>query len=230
MEPLHRSVGVRFERHDLRRAASLASHILEEKAVHAIADTEGEHARGLPVLLNRVENCHIVPDEPVRHEAHDTEPLGIVLIGERGANRGHHFGPAAAVEILKVLKRLYPVFTRVQYRLVETIAESARKGHQIEGIVRIHLLDGQAHGLLRLLDREAAHGSALVNDEDHFLRRHRVGSDPVRRLKNEREKLTSLAGMRQDSVANRLAGHRVPEHKIPIRNFLLVLECDPRAL
>src|SRR5438093_7391193 len=57
--------------------------------------------------------------------------------------------------------------------------------HDLEGVVRVHVVQDPAHGLLRLLEREAGLRAGAVDHEDHLLGRCGLGRDPLRREEDE---------------------------------------------
>ncbi len=224
VEALRRGVAVRFKRDNLRLPAALARHTLDQELIDAVADAEGEHARRGRVLTDFIEDSHVVADETVGHETYDAHTFGIARAAERRLDRAHHFRAAAALQSFQVLERARTIFRGVRYRLVEAVPDTARERHQVERIVRVHLLDAQPHGLLGFLDRESPHRAAAVDDKAHLFRRGLFRRDALRRVQHHCHEPATIVHVRKYRVGNLFLGYGILEHEIAVRDFLLVLQ------
>ena len=87
---------------------------------------------------------------------------------KRGSNRVHHFGPTAAGEALDELPGRLAVLRGGWLRIRPEDRRLARECDHVEGVPVTHRVDRPRDHGLALLDRETAHGTRGVEDEDQF--------------------------------------------------------------
>lgn len=169
------------EQRVVRLAAPEPCHAVDQEAVHAVAGPERKPARRAAQALHQLEHLEVVPDEAVRHERDHAQA---VRIGRRRAGALHrvrHHGAAVGLEGVDVGACLAPGLGGGDLWHRKELAARAAEVDHLEGVVGMQVVEHPAHRLLRLLERGAHLRSGAVDDEEHLLRRRRLGRDALRR-------------------------------------------------
>ena len=178
----------------------------------------------------------------------DRAGKGRTVLDEGASDRLHHLGaPAPFDPVDESLCREAVLLRRGSRRLPEDLGPS-REGDDVEGVVRSHRIDRLPHHGLRLLDREPAHRSRGVQDEDEFTRTNLLGRHPGGRRQHHREvaaRLHALVGrgagdqefrsiahghVGEDALRDRVVGQSPPKDEVPVGDRLAVGEGDADAI
>ena len=226
VEAVHDCLGVFVEVHVVHDAPPDLSHAVEQVAVDAGADAEGEEARLAEALIDGGENLGLIADLAVGHEADDPHALGVRGEVEGRLDALDHLRSAAALHGVDVGEALLDVLGRVRDGLGRELGGAAREADDLEGVVGVHAPDAAAHGLLGLCSGLASHRPGAVDDEDHLLGGDLGGLGFGLRGDHHQEVPADLAVVGEQADLGLIAGDLPLEFEVLVRDGVVRLQRD----
>ena len=156
-------------------AVVLAHELVQQPAVHVVADAERENPGvELVEFLGVGHDLHFVGlaggGQAVGQEDHVAGPFGVLNLGQCDAHGGVDVGAAAGVEPLDEAQR------RLARVLVEPLQLGPEGldlivvGHDVEQIALVQIVQHVLQGRPHLLDFRAGHAARAVDHENHGFR------------------------------------------------------------